>query len=227
MATLTHTGETVPEKVMEGQKAAKTVMGGSLAEGIVGGATIILALVGLSGSSSHLILPIATIAMGAAFLLEGGAISMRFSKLLEETSKDRLDEAELGVGLTSEFFGGITGVVLGILALVGLNPMILVPVAVIVFGGTLMFSTGVTLRLDALEFEGTEITRFKRIAREAVKAAAGVEFLLGLSTVVLGIIALAGVFPDTLSLVAILIVGLTGFFTGAAITTKMTSLVRR
>ena len=227
MATLTQTGQTVPEKVMEEQKTAKAVLGGSLAEGIVGGATIVLALIGLSGYSPQLMLSIATIALGAAFLFEGGAISMRFSKLLEETSRDRLDEAELGIGLTSEFLGGIAGVVLGILALLGLHPMILIPVAVIVFGSTLMFSTGVTVRLDALELEGAEATRLRRIAHEAVKAAAGAEFLLGLSAAVLGIIALAGVFPSTVSLVAVLIVGLTGFFTGAAITARMTSLFRR
>ncbi len=212
----------------EGQKTARFVLGGSLAEGIVGGATIVLALIGLSGIMPEWMLPIATIAMGAAFVIEGGAISVRFSRLLAETSKDRLDEAELGVGVTSEFLGGAAGIVLGILSLLKLYPMILVPVSVLVYGSVLMLSSGMTVRLNALELEGsTGATRFNRIAHEAMSAAAGVDFLLGLAAVILGIIALTGTFAGTLSLVALLIVGVSGFVTGAAVTARMMSLFRR
>ncbi len=211
----------------EERRSAKLVLGGSLAEGIVGGATIVLALIGLSGILPEWMLPIATIAMGAAFVIEGGAISVRFSKLLSETSRDRLDEAELGVGLTSEFLGGAAGIILGILALLRLYPMILVPVAVLAFGSVLMLSSGMTVRLNALEIEGSaESTRYKKIAHEALSAAAGVEFLLGLAAVILGIIALTGTFAGTLSLVALLIIGVSGFVTGAAVTARMLSLFR-
>lgn len=209
------------------QKSARFVLGGSLAEGLVGGATIVLALIGLSGIMPEWMLPIATIAMGAAFVIEGGAISVRFSRLLAEASKDRLDEAELGVGVTSEFLGGAAGIVLGILSLLRLYPMILVPVSVLVYGSVLMLSSGMTVRLNALELEGSAgTTRFSRIAHEAMSAAAGVEFLLGLATVILGIIALTGTFVSTLSLVALLIVGVSGFVTGTAVTARMVSLRR-
>ncbi len=211
----------------EERKSAKLVLGGSLAEGIVGGATIVLALIGLSGILPEWMLPIATIAMGAAFLIEGGAISVRFSKLLSETSKDRLDEAELGLGMTSEFLGGAAGIILGILALLRIYPMTLVPVAVLLFGSVLMLSSGMTVRLNALEIEGSaESPRFKKIAHEALSAAAGVDFLIGLSAVILGIIALTGTFWSTLSLVALLIIGISGFVTGAAVTARMVSLFR-
>ncbi len=209
-------------------RSAKFVLGGSLSEGIAGGAAVVLTLLGLSGIMPVVMLPVANIVMGAAFLLEGGAVSARFSKLLAETSYDRLDSAELGVGMTSEFVGGIAGLVLGILSLLKLYPMYLVPVAVIVYGGTLMFSSGVTVRLNALELEGEqEGTKFKRIAHEAMNAAAGVEFLLGLSTVVLGIIALTGIYTAVLSLVALLLVGVTGFLTGAAVSSRMFSLFQK
>jgi hypothetical protein len=72
-------------------------------------AVIVLTLLGLSGIMPALMLALATIVMAAAFLLEGEVISMRFSKLLAETSSDRLDEAEFGLGLTSEVVGGIAG----------------------------------------------------------------------------------------------------------------------
>jgi hypothetical protein len=215
------------EHVLEERRSARTVMGGSLAEGISSMAAIILAIIGLAGFFPMMLPAIATIVMAAAFLLEGGAITMRYSKLLSETSKDRLDAVEFGTGLTSEFLGGVAGGILGILALLGLYPMILVSIAVIVYGATLMLSSGLTMRLNTLAIEGSEETsRFKRIAREATRAAAGVDFLLGLAAIILGIIALTGTLSVTLSLVALLLVGFSGLFTGAAIGTRMASLFR-
>ncbi len=215
------------ERVLEERMSARAVMGGSLAEGISSVGVMVLAIIGLAGFFPQMLPAIATMVMAAAFLLEGGAVTMRYSKLLSETSKDRFDAAEFGMGLTSEFLGGVAGGILGILALLGLYPMILVSVAVIVYGGTLMMSSGLTVRLNALALEGSEETsRFKRIAHEATRAAAGVDFLLGLAAIVLGIIALTGTLTVTLSLVALLIVGFSGLFTGAAITTRMASLFR-
>jgi hypothetical protein len=215
------------EQLLEERRSARAVMGGSLAEGVSSLATIVLAIVGLAGFFPQMLPAIATIVMAAAFLLEGGAVTMRYSKLLAETSKDRFDAVEFGTGLTSEFLGGVAGGILGILALLGLYPMILVSVAVIVFGGTLMLSSGLTARLNVLAIEGSEqTTSFKRIANEAMRAAAGVDFLLGLAAIILGIIALTGTLTVTLSLVALLIVGFSGFFTGAAVTTRMASLFR-
>ncbi|HAM50953.1 MAG TPA: hypothetical protein DCP92_09795 [Nitrospiraceae bacterium] len=91
-----------------------------------------------------------------------------------------------------------------------------------------MFSSGITVPLNALELEGIEENaKFKRITHEAMKAAAGVEFLLGLSAVVLGIVALTGTYTAVLSLVALLVVGGTGFFTGAAVSTRKFSVFQR
>jgi hypothetical protein len=212
----------------EVRKSEKTVFGGSLAEGIASGAAIVLTLVALSGIAPEMLLSVAVIVMGAAFLLEGGAISIRFSKLLAETSTSRFDEAELGVGVTSEFLGGVAGIILGILSLLRIAPMVLVPAAVIVYASTLMMSSGMTMRLNALELEGAgETTRFRKIAHEAMTAAAGVEFLLGLAAAILGIIAVVGVYGTVLSLVALLAIGVSGFVTGTAVTARMVSLMRR
>ncbi len=221
-------GTVTTQPLDEQKRTAKTLVGGSLAESVAAGGTIVLTLIALSNIIPDLLTPIAVLAMGAAFLVEGGAISMRFSSLLAETRRDRLDNAEVGLGVTSEFLGGVAGVVLGILSLLKLAPMILLPIAVIVYGMTLMLSSGTTVRLNALELEGTgETERFKKVAHEALKAAAGVELLLGLSSVILGIIALAGTRPETLTQVATLIVGISGFVTGAAITARMVSVFRR
>jgi hypothetical protein len=170
---MTSVNQTMPEEVQEVKASARNVLGGTITESFASGAAIVLALVGLGGIHSIIMLSVAVIIMGAAFLFEGIALSMRFSKLLVETSKDRLDKAEFGVGLTSEYLGGITGVVLGILSLLGVASIILPAAAAIVFGLTFMLSSGVTYRLDSLEIEGTaESTRFKKVAHEAVKVSA-------------------------------------------------------
>lgn len=215
---------------IEEKKAVKTVLGEGVAESILGGATIVLVLLGLSGVMPLTLLSIAVIAMGAGFLLEGAAISMRFSKLLSESAatRERTAEGQLGVGLSAEFVGGIAGVILGILALIGISPLVLASTAVIVFGSILMLSSGFKVRFNALEFETIDrTTRFKKIAQEAMIATAGVEFILGLSVAILGILAVTGVYSLTLGLVGLLIIGITGFITGTALSARMLTLSRK
>ena len=206
----------------------KTVLGGSIAEGFLSGVALVLTLIGLSGIYAAYMLPIATIAIGAAFLVEGVAISSRFSRLLAETSRDRLERAEFSAGLTSEFLGGAAGLVLGVLSLLGVYTMVLIPVALIVFGVTLLLNSGLTARLNALESEASdESRRFKKIAHEAMTASAGSELMLGIGGVALGIIAISGILVATLSLVGMLIISVSAFATGAAATTRMLSVSRR
>ncbi len=215
------------QTLREGQESAKTVMVGSIPEGIASGGAFVLALIGLSGIAPSGMLTVAVLVMGAAFLFEGAAVSLRFSNLLAETSKDRLDRAEFGLGITAEFLGGITGIVLGILSVFQIASMILIPSAVIVYGITLLLSSGVTHRLNALEIEGVEeSTRFKKIASEATSATAWLEFVLGIAAVILGISALVG-FHAAFSLVGMLVVGAAGLVTGAAVTSRMISLFRK
>jgi len=218
---------TQPLALEERRQAARNIFGGSLAESIAAGATIVLSLIALSGTLVATLLPIAVLAMGAAFLLEGGSISLRFTRLLAEASEEDIEKADFGIGVTSEFLGGVTGIVLGILAILKLAPMILIPVAVLVFGATLILSSRMMVRLNSLELEGfTENNRVRKIAYEITAAAAGVEFLLGISAVILGIIALTGTATATLSLVAVLIVAISGFVTGAAASARMANIYK-
>ena len=130
--------------------------------------------------------------------------------------------------MTSEFLGGAAGVVLGVLSLLGVYTMVLIPVALIVFGVTLLLNSGLTARLNALESEASdESRRFKKIAHEAMTASAGSELMLGIGGVALGIIAISGILVATLSLVGMLIISVSAFATGAAATTRMLSVSRR
>lgn len=226
-STLQTTHEAGHEELVE-SSVRRTVLSGSLAEGFLSGIALVLTLIGLSGIYAGYMLPIATIALGAAFLVEGVAVSSRFSRLLAETSKDRLERTEFNVGLTSEFLGGAAGVVLGILSLLNVYRMVLVSAALVVFGITLMMNSGLTVRLNTLESESSEESRrFKRIAHEAMTASAGGELMLGFGGIALGIIALSGILTVTLALVGLLIISISAFVTGAAATTRMLSLTRR
>ena len=200
---------------------------GTIAEGIAGIGAIVLSIIGLAGMLSQILLEIATILVGVALFFEGGAITARFSHLLA-MSKGRVDMREFGLGMTTEFLAGIAGVVLGVLALIGIYPLVLVPIAAIVFGATLLLGSGVTARLNslwALAAEDREVVR--EVTREAINASAGVQFLIGLAAIVLGILAIIGFFPLILSLAAMLVVGFSDLLSGTAIMSRITGISRQ
>ncbi len=211
-------------EVFEVQKSLKTVMFGSLAEGSAGGSAIALAIIGLAGIVPSMMVAISTIAIGGALLCEGGAIATRFSSLLLATSKGQWDTSELGGGMTAEFLGGVAGAILGILGLLNMVPMVLIPVAAIVYGSALILGSGATVRLNSLLISHSEEHKIaKEVAREAVIAAAGIQVLIGLGSIVLGILALTGISPLYLSLVAMLAVGFADFLSGTAVGGRMLS----
>lgn len=219
--------QSIPIHVAADKTTASSVYRGSVAEGFASGLGLVFAILGLAEIMPALMLPLAVIAVGVAFLLEGVALSARFSTLLAATSTDRLERAEFGVGVTAEFLGGVSGAVLGILAIVNISPEILMPAAVIVYGITLAFSSGATHRLNTIEVEGSEeSTRFKKIAREAMSVTTAVELILGLGAIVLGILSVLGTYAAALSLVGMLVVSVAGLLTGAAVTSRMMALFR-
>lgn len=215
------TGNVSTQQILgeEKREAAKTVFGGSRAENIASGATIVLSVIALSGIMRDAILPLAVLSSGSAFLIEGGTVSMRFGDA-------RLERADFGIGVTAEFLAGVSGIVLGVLSVLGVSPMLLLPLAVGVYGGALMLSD-LTMRLNNIEFKGISVTkRFEKIAREIAMTAIGVEFLLGLSALILGIMGFRGHDTVTLSLVATLLIGISGVITGASVTAKMADRFR-
>jgi hypothetical protein len=211
--------------------AAKTAAVGSALEAVAGLGAMALAIIGLVSFFPALFAPISAIVVGVALLLEGAAISVRYSRLVQGPTEHRRD-IELSGGLSAEFVGGVAGIALGILSLIGLDAAVLLPVAAIVFGGALMVGSFANARLNKMlvllppsaETEGA--TRF---AKESVTAASGAEFLMGSGSVVLGIIALS-LLPATawlaLSLVAFLAVGTAVLLTGTAVSGKLLNFLR-
>lgn len=215
------------EQAVEARRTAEVVMGGSLAEAVIGGGAVILAIVGLAGGMPMLLVGIATIAVGAALMFKGASLATRFSDILNETSEGRLDMAELGAGTTTESVGGAAGITLGILAVLNVVPLMLVSVAVILFGGTVILGAGADARLNHLRVYHSEKNPLAQmVAREAVSSATVVQLMIGLSAVVLGILALLNIQSMTLVFVALLGISAAVLLSGSALSGRMLTTFR-
>ncbi len=204
MNTTTTTAESVHHSTRE--TAAKWIAGGSALEAVGAIATIALAIVGLAGVFSSTMAAIATIVVGAAMLLEGGSAGS--TEYLSRGTGFEAMEVTSG-GLSAAFLGGVAGIVLGILALLGISSQTLLSVAVLAFGASYLL-TGVA----------ASQSRF-------LVASAGGQVFVGLAAAVLGILAVIGIDPLILVLVGLLAVGTGTLFSGSAHTARMGSEIRR
>jgi hypothetical protein len=199
----------------------ETVAGGSALEAFGGLGTAVLAILGLANVLPQFLAAVAVIALGVALFSEGGALAARFRRVLSEAGGGRYDAAELGGGITSELLAGGAGVILGILALLGIVPAVLTSAAVVVFGASLVFGSGATATVNTFASHSEGVSH--SVAREAVRAAAGAQVLIGVGAIVLGVIGLVGIHPMTLALVALLGLGASVLLSGSAIASRMLS----
>ena len=211
--------QTADRAMASHESMAKTVATGAGAEAVAGGGALVLAILGLAGLFPMILAAIAVIAAGVAFLFEGAAVAARHRRLALEAGGG---ETEIETGVSAEIIGGLAGIALGILALLGVETTVLLAVSVMVFGGTLLFGSPAVYRASRAE-PGTQVT--DAIARETVVGAAGAQALVGIGTITLGILALVGIIPQTLILVAVLSVGGAALLSGGALTTKMVGLL--
>lgn len=195
---------------------------GSTVEAVGGAAALVLAILGLAAVLPKILVAVATIAVGVALLAEGAAIAGRTSRLASQGAV-RGSAPELGGGMSAEFLGGASGIVLGVLALLNVAPLTLPAVAAVVFGGALLFGSGANVRIGTL---ASRAETGLSATREAVQAASGAQIMVGLASIVLGILALVGTAPVTLTLVALLSVGTGIVLGGTAITARMAALMR-
>lgn len=177
-------------------------------------ATIALAIVGLAGVFSPTMASIATIIVGAAILIEGGSFGAT-TGVLSRSSSGAQSTTAVGGGIGAQALGGVAGIVLGILALLGVSQPTLLSVAVLVYGATFMLGS---FALGQASFG---------MGSEAVSASAGGEIMVGLAGVVLGILAVIGLDRIVLVLVALLCLGAAALFSGAALGFKSLTSTRR
>lgn len=182
---------------------------GSVTEGVGAIAAIALSIVGLAGVYTAQMAAIATIVVGAVILSEGGFLRSSYRKFYSAASGE-WHAMEQGGGVTAEFFGGLTGIVLGILAFFRPTSVTLLAVAVLVYGAALLLSAATAPRT----YFRTE-TAGQQSSEALAATDPGGQLLVGLGTIVLGILAVIGLVPATLILVGLLSLGAAALFSGS------------
>jgi hypothetical protein len=199
---------------------------GSVVEAALGIAVIVLAIIGLAHADWIIFGGIAAIALGAALLTQGGAIAAEYSKLLAMISGGTVGAIELGGGMTVEVLGGAGIVVLGILALVGFSPVVLIAAGIIVVGASLVLAASGLQRLNTLKVHAAGLPEMATKVHEAALAGAiATQVLCGGAAIVLGILALTVPAHATpLMLVGLIVLGATVALSGTALTGRLLRL---
>jgi hypothetical protein len=216
------------EQEQESARTAKVVAGGSMAEAIGGAGAVVLSIIALAGLFPNLLATITAIVLGAALLLQGMTLAAKYYPIVREAASTTTGEIEVGGGAGVEIIGGAGGAALGILALLGVDPMILLSVAAIGFGGALLLSSTTNARLNHLTIERS-LSQRRKMARvvlsDVVMGTTTLQVLAGLGAIVLGIIGLLSPFSMTLSLVAFLALGAAVLLSAGSLSSKLLTMV--
>lgn len=177
--------------------------------GVIGGlVAVILAILALVGVYPVILSSVATLAIAVTLLFEGASVAVEYRQALTHLEGGTLDKTELGGGMTMEMLAGLVGIVLGILALLGLLTQLLLSITVIVFGAGLLLGSGVVAKLNSIKIQGSGAeTKVEHLAHESAKAGAALQLLIGLGVIVLGILAILGMESLILILVSMLAIG--------------------
>jgi hypothetical protein len=132
-----------------------------------------------------------------------------------------------GGTLATLFLAGTAGIVLGILALLGIQPLELSAIAVIAFGAALVLSSNAVWQLHVLRRSamGAVTSGSEILASEMASGSAGVQALAGLAAIVLGILAVVGTNPIVLTPVALAVMGVTIVMTGSTLSGAVASFM--
>jgi hypothetical protein len=205
------------------------ITGGSIAEILVGLGAIALACLGLANVAPVVSLGVCVIAVGCGLIMQGTTIAGSFSTLLRQTSEGEIGKTNFGGGVSKELLAGLAGIGLGISSIVGLIPGVLVPVAAIVLGATFIASSRSISKLNGLMVKYSNATdASKEVAGAAITDASGLEVLVGLAAVTLGIISLVtGIVAAaaTIILIAFLVLAIGTFLTGVSLSGRTLSSV--
>lgn len=194
--------------------------GEPFAEAIGGAVTIVLTILGLAHVIPNYLAPIATIVFGAVLLTHGTTLMSEYRRLARTNAA-----IHVSGGVSAVFLAGAGGIVLGILALLGIEPTLLASVAVIAYGAVLVLSANSSLHLHALRTVKTE-GQTAMIGDDMLTGSGSFLAMAGLSAVVLGILALAGFDPAVLVLVSLLAMGATIVLTGSTLASVMLTFFR-
>ncbi|MBN9405044.1 MAG: hypothetical protein J0I00_06440 [Burkholderiales bacterium] len=218
MTTLLETSQT------DARKLVKSTLTGSGIEAVGGAAAAVLAILGLAHVAPGHMLSISAIVIGLALLAQAGVLANGASDVVAREAMGRRDKMEFEGGIGAQALAGGAALVLGILSLIGLNAGVLMSVTAIVLGVGLVLESGATARLNRLDDGAPASARGTR-TRRAVAGSEGVQMLIGVAAIVLGILALIGLDATTLNLVAMLAVSVSILLSGAALGGKMAGML--
>jgi hypothetical protein len=188
----------------------------------------VLAVIALAGIRESMVASIATIIFGAALLIQGGTMLSEFAQLIFPADSVVSNAGQFGGGtLATLFLAGTAGIVLGILALLGIQPLELSAIAVIAFGAALVLSSNAVWQLHVLRRSamGAVTSGSEILASEMASGSAGVQALAGLAAIVLGILAVVGTNPIVLTPVALAVMGVTIVMTGSTLSGAVASFM--
>jgi hypothetical protein len=189
---------------------------------------IALSILALFGFFPAEFASIAAIAIGVSLLFEGAAVTNRMLKYLDAVSMHRIEIVDLKAGASIESLAGISGVTLGILALLGVGPAALLPITAIVFGGALILGGGVSNNLNNQLLRMSEQPEeFKIMAGRMMATTSDLQLLLGVGVVVLGILSLLGINAALLTLVAFITVGASDVLKSSSIGGRLARVLHR
>ena len=194
---------------------------GPMTEGAAGIAVIVLAILGLAEISPNVLTAVATIVIGVGLLIEAANTGIEYSRV---TAAGTVATAQLGADITVELMAGIGGIVLGVLALLGAGGVMhLLPAALIVFGGAMLLAG----------FSATSIGSMTGIEGRAVMVqtelapARGLQVLVGVTAIVLGILSFVLSAGGTLLMIGMLVVGCGLLATSANFTQSFVKMLAR
>lgn len=204
----------------------RVVITGSTTEALGGAAAAVLALIGLAGTAPLDMSAVASIALGAAFLLSSGLLAAEYRKVMDHTASTPWSAAEYGGGLGAQAVAGIAAIMLGILALLGIEPDVLLSTTSIVLGTGMLIGSGVVARMAAVrpEREETADPYSRRLTRQVTTGASGGQSMIGFGAALLGLLGLLNFTPLLLSLTALLGLGLVSLISGSAMAGRVLSL---
>ena len=191
---------------LEGRTLSEAEPLGLLTEGAAGIATIVLAIIALAGVSTGPLAAIATIVIGVGLMVQAFNTAADRLRVTTGSAAGTPQVADFGGEVMVDFLAGGAGIVLGILALIGLHAGYLLPAALIVFGAGLILSGATAGRQHPVASFGTEGT-MQIVSNRGSIATSGYEILTGLAVVVLGILSLAMTASSALVLVGFIAVG--------------------
>jgi hypothetical protein len=207
--------------------SAEAASYGGFVDALGGIATVVLAIIGLSGMKPEVLVSISTIVFAAALLIQGGAMLSEFA-VMESTPGAHV--AASGGGLSALFLVGAAGIVLGVLALLGVSSTVLTSAAIIAFGSALLVSSAavwqlLTSRAVEEHFQNRE-PMLRLITSEVAAGSSGLQAMAGLAVIVLGILAICGIYTTPLTLVALLVAGSAIVLTGSTLSGTMIGFMR-